>query len=83
MLVTSKTVTLVDALDEGLPQPENFKIVESTIDSDILTTGSVIAQILVISADPYLRSAIKSTGFIKPNNAMKGLIDFPIILRIF
>eukprot|EP00035_Acanthoeca_spectabilis_P023443 m.449387 g.449387 ORF g.449387 m.449387 type:complete len:352 (-) comp19811_c0_seq1:71-1126(-) len=58
---TSKTVTLVNYIPEGLPGPEHFSIVEAPSPTpDTLEEGEVLAAIHVMSADPYLRSGCKS-----------------------
>jgi len=60
-------------LDEGLPGPEHFKIVESTV-TTILGEGNVLIKALVFSADPYLRGRIRSSGSFKSGQTLEGFI---------
>ena len=42
--------------------------------------GGLLVQILAISADPYLRGMIRSTGAIKAGNPMFGFVSGKIIV---
>lgn len=58
--MAAKTVTLTTFIPEGLPGPEHFTIVESVAPTEAdLAEGGVLLQVLVMSADPYLRSKCK------------------------
>ena len=61
---TAKTVVLLKNLDGGVPTPDIFKIAESTVKASDVPEGGLLVQILAISADPYLRGQIRSTGAI-------------------
>jgi NADPH-dependent curcumin reductase CurA len=52
---TAKTVVLVQNLDAGEPKPEHFTIAESQVNASDLAEGGLLLQVLVMSADPYLR----------------------------
>jgi hypothetical protein len=54
----AKTVELIAPLDEGMPGPEHFKITETTVGE--VEEGGIMVELLHISADPYMRSRIKS-----------------------
>ena len=60
-----KSVVLREALDSGMPGPEHFDIVTTTVDASALPEGAILVQAHFISADPYLRGTIKSTGYNK------------------
>jgi NADPH-dependent curcumin reductase CurA len=71
---TSKTVILLENVDAGVPKPEHFKIVESQVLSANVPQGGILVQILVMSADPYLRGQIRTTGAIKAGSPMTGFV---------
>lgn len=77
-----KTVVLDSYVDEGVPGPEHFRIEESTVKS-IENEGDILVQVLVMSADPYLRGGIKSTRTgmttVSPGSPMKGFIAGKIV----
>ncbi len=60
--MNAKAVVLINSLDEGLPGPEHFNIVESVVHVEELQENGILVKLLAISADPYLRGSIKSTG---------------------
>eukprot|EP00602_Paraphysomonas_sp_CaronLab_P010703 CAMPEP_0185039032 /NCGR_PEP_ID=MMETSP1103-20130426/35443_1 /TAXON_ID=36769 /ORGANISM="Paraphysomonas bandaiensis, Strain Caron Lab Isolate" /LENGTH=345 /DNA_ID=CAMNT_0027577761 /DNA_START=19 /DNA_END=1053 /DNA_ORIENTATION=- len=71
----SKSVVLKASLDEGLPGPEHFDIVENIVNDP--QQGEIQVQILAMSADPYLRIRIKSEsafGAVKPGSVMDGFV---------
>ena len=72
-MVSVKSVVLKSYFDEGIPGPEQFDIVSSEIAEDI-PENSILLEVLVISADPYLRGSIKSSGSSKPGQIMSGFI---------
>lgn len=67
----SKTVTLKQYVDEGLVGPEHFEIKTSTVDPAALKDGEILLKVLVMSADPYLRSRIKSKDAFSGSAALK------------
>ena len=75
MTACAKTVTLTSYIPEGLPGPEHFAIVESTLPTEAdLVEGGVLLQVLVMSADPYLRSGCKDEA--KGGPLPKTMIGF-------
>lgn len=74
--VTAKTVWLKDFLDEGVPGPEHFEIVESTVDHADAKEGDIVVEIKYMSVDPYLRGQIKSQGKTEGGRrAMAGFVS--------
>lgn len=57
----SKNLHLKEAIDFGVPGPQNFEVLQTTVRSSDLKDGDIMVQILSISADPYLRNSIKKT----------------------
>jgi len=80
-MTTSKTITLKAYAEEGLPQKENFEIVTSTVQTDLqlLEEGDVAIQVLAMSADPYLRGRIKSSGILKLGDPLSGFVAGKVI----
>lgn len=66
MTTAAKSVHLKAPLDEGLPGPEHFDIIETSV-PEPEGEGSIQIKLLALSADPYLRirikSAVKAGGF--------------------
>ena len=59
--MSAKTVTLTSYIPSGLPTNEHFTIIESPLPTENdMTEGSILLQVLSMSADPYLRSGCKS-----------------------
>lgn len=56
----AKTVELIAPLEEGLPGPEHFKVTEGAVGD--VEEGGIMIELLHISADPYMRSRIKTAG---------------------
>lgn len=56
---SSKSVVLIAPLDEGLPGPEHFLVVEKEV-PPLEGDGSIQVQLTAISADPFLRGRIKT-----------------------
>jgi NADPH-dependent curcumin reductase CurA len=83
-IVICKTIILKDVLGEGIPGPEHFKIEEKEFpleeNKKNLKEGSVIVEVKVISADPYLRGMIKPTGYIKGGSPMVGFVTGKILV---
>lgn len=61
----SKAIYLQENIDEGLPESHHFEIKSHTVDVSALCEGDIAVQLIVLSADPYLRGQIRSTGRIK------------------
>ena len=77
----AKTVTLTSYIPSGLPGPEHFTIVESTLPTEAdVQEGGILLQILAMSADPYLRSSCKSeaTGGAIPRT-MSGFVSGKVL----
>lgn len=71
----AKSVALKEPFDEGVPGPEHFDIVESEVPQ--LTSdqeGWISVKITAMSADPYLRSAVKTTGSVGAGGTMNGFV---------
>jgi NADPH-dependent curcumin reductase CurA len=76
-MLQSKTVTLKQSVDEGLPGPEHFSTVEREVAALGDEAGAVQLQVTAMSADPYLRMRIKSSssfGNVAPGEAMSGFV---------
>eukprot|EP01031_Cornospumella_fuschlensis_P027050 gene27050-32685_t len=69
-----QSLILTRSLDEGVPDGSIFRVDESDIDVEAakqtLQEGDMLVQLLVASADPYLRGHIKSVGEVKPGSPM-------------
>lgn len=80
--MTSKSLVLLHSLDEGIPGPEQFtvNINESPPTAADCSDGDILLQLLAISADPYLRGAIRSTGSIQPGAVMRGFVVGKVIV---
>eukprot|EP01038_Epipyxis_sp_PR26KG_P005200 gene5200-7238_t len=78
--INTKSLYLTSYVDEGLPQLEHFKVVESTLNVNSLKEGEVIVQLLAISADPYIRGQIKSSGGLKVNEVISGFVSGKILV---
>lgn len=62
-MATAQSVLLKQYIPSGLPANEHFEIASSPVDIDApLADGAVIIKLLVLSADPYLRTRIKGAG---------------------
>ena len=74
--MNAKSVVLKTSLDEGIPTPEIFDIVENTNPPTAadLKDGDILVQLLAVSADPYLRGSIRSTGAITAGSVMNGFV---------
>jgi len=72
----AKSLVLVSTLDEGVPSADQFRIDvnPSPPTAADCADGDILVQLLAISADPYLRGSIKSTGMNKPGSAMQGFV---------
>lgn len=84
MAVTSKTVWLKEYVEEGIPEPKHFTIVESKIEPDSdLQDGGVLVEVKFMSVDPYLRGHIKSNGQSGSGNkairAMEGFVSGVVV----
>ena len=73
-IYNSKSLVLNAVVEHGLPQSSDFSILESVINSDELQEGGVLVRLLVVSADPFMRSSIKSGGFNHPGDVMSGYV---------
>jgi len=74
-----KSIVLKDFLDSGFPGPEHFDVVTTSVDSSALVDGAILVQVHFISADPYLRGSIKSTGSNKPGAPMTGFVSGKVL----
>eukprot|EP00930_Biecheleria_cincta_P069437 TRINITY_DN57182_c0_g1_i1.p1 TRINITY_DN57182_c0_g1~~TRINITY_DN57182_c0_g1_i1.p1 ORF type:complete len:350 (-),score=57.59 TRINITY_DN57182_c0_g1_i1:169-1218(-) len=74
----ARTITLKCYLDEGVPGPEHFAIVESPM--PVIGDG-VLVELLAISADPYMRPRLRTNwpGGIKEGQPMSGFVSGRII----
>lgn len=70
---TASSVVLKIKVDEGPPLQEHFDIVLSPAPTSI-SDGDILIQVLSISADPYLRGAMKSTGTMEVGSPIKGFV---------
>jgi hypothetical protein len=68
----AKSVVLKEPFDEGIPGPEHFDIVESALpEASALEEGGIQVKIVAMSADPYLRMGVKSTGAVGSGGIMR------------
>lgn len=65
---------MVNNIDEGICEADNFKIVDTSVTTDELNKNDVLVQVMVMSPDPFLRLAIRSDGTIKPGQVMTGFV---------
>jgi len=77
--LASKTIYLKENVDEGLPQPEHFEIRSGEVDLSSIVDGEIVVKALALSADPYLRGTIKSTGSTKAGAPMVGFVSGKVI----
>jgi NADPH-dependent curcumin reductase CurA len=74
----SKSLILVQNQDEGLPESTTFRIDINEVNIDNLKNSllpnQLLVQLLVASADPYLRGQIKSTGSFKAGQVMQCFV---------
>ena len=66
---TTRRLVLVAPVLEGIPQDKDFRIEQVPIRE--LTEGGIEVQLLVVSADPYMRGSIKRG---KPGSAITGFV---------
>ena len=71
----SKALRLKTKLPEGLPGNEHFEV-ETTAAPVLGTDGSMLVQILVMSADPYMRGGIKTA---EDSSVMSGFVAGKVI----
>jgi NADPH-dependent curcumin reductase CurA len=76
---TSKSVVLIQSIDVGIPTPDLFSFPETSVNSDSLADGDILIHVRAISADPYLRMSIRSTGSNKPGSPLSGFIAGKVI----
>ena len=57
-----QTIWLKGPVDEGIPQPEHFEVRQERIEPAEMEDGDFLLQVLVMSADPYLRGSIRSSN---------------------
>lgn len=68
----SKTVLLKATLDVGMPGPEHFEIVQSPVPA---VGDGLLVELHAISADPYMRGQMRSTGGYKAGKPMAGFVS--------
>lgn len=71
----SKTLRLKTKLPEGMPGNEHFDI-ETTAAPVLDAEGSMLVQVMVMSADPYMRGGIKTA---EDNSVMRGFVAGKVI----
>lgn len=76
-----KTLYLVDYVEVGLPSADDFRLTAEEFDVEAAIAncprGGVVLQNLVLSADPYMRLAIRKKGYIDqmaPTQIMRGVV---------
>jgi len=47
-------------LNEGIPGPEHFEILKTSVKASDLPDGGILLDVLVMSVDPYLRGGLKN-----------------------
>eukprot|EP00906_Rhabdomonas_costata_P011425 RCo016283 len=85
--LTAKTVTIASFIDEGCPTAQNFAIATSTVDPAQVPEGGLLLQALVFSADPYLRSGVRTVNPFtggpnskKPGDSMEGYLAGKVLV---
>lgn len=60
MATNNPSLTLVEAIPEGIPEPKHFEVayVPECAEGDV-AEGGILVQLLCLSADPYMRSGCK------------------------
>uniref|UniRef100_A0A7S2BSP8 Enoyl reductase (ER) domain-containing protein n=1 Tax=Florenciella parvula TaxID=236787 RepID=A0A7S2BSP8_9STRA len=71
----AQTVTLIELVPEGIPEPKHFAIVDSPIPV-CGQEGDLVLQVMAMSADPYLRGGIKTGEVPRP---MTGFVAGKVI----
>lgn len=72
-IMKTKTVHMKHHLDEGIPGPDDFEIIETTLPA--VDDGGILLQLLYISADPYLRGQLKSKA-LQPKKVGDPMVGF-------
>lgn len=70
-----KTLRLKTKLPEGLPGEEHFNI-ETSSAPVLEMEGAILVQVLVMSADPYMRAGIKTA---EDNSVIRGFVAGKVI----
>lgn len=71
---TTRQLILVAPVLEGIPQPKDFRIEQVPVRE--LTEGGIEVQLLVVSADPYMRGGMKRA---KPGSPIAGFVACKVI----
>ena len=73
--IIAKSVAVVNNVDSGVPTRNDFKIIDTVINSETdIPIGGILVEILVVSADPYLRGTIRSKSVFKPDDIIAGFV---------
>jgi len=73
----SKSLLLKEFVDQGLPGPEHFEVVENP--APVLGDSGILVQLLVISPDPYMRMQVSSRGGKKPGMPVTGYVGGKVL----
>jgi len=68
----AKTLQLIAPVDEGMPKPEHFKVVETPVGE--VSDGGILLEVMYLSADPYMRGRIKSTAVKESPSVISGFV---------
>ena len=66
---STRQLILVTPVLEGIPQPKDFRVEKVPLRE--LTEGGIEVQLLVVSADPYMRGVMKRA---KPGSPISGFV---------
>mmetsp|Transcript_8226 Transcript_8226/g.18395 ORF Transcript_8226/g.18395 Transcript_8226/m.18395 type:complete len:352 (-) Transcript_8226:23-1078(-) len=75
-MAKARTIVLKANLDEGIPGPELFEIIEGPYPK--LGDG-VLVQVLAMSVDPYMRPRLKTGGGYEAGKPLNGLVSGKIL----
>jgi len=76
----TKSVWLKHCVDAGVPTPDDFEIRTTTLEvPSPLPENQILVKILTMSADPYLRSSLKSKNNPKGQGVMSGFVAGEVV----
>lgn len=65
-------------IPSGLPELEHFEVQENTVEF-IIKENEILVELLILSADPYMRGRMKGNGEFKPGDTLSGFVSGKII----
>lgn len=74
----AKTLQLPAPVDDGMPKPEHFKVVETPVGE--VSDGGLLIEVVYISADPYMRGRIKSAAVTESPSVISGFVSGRVLV---